>query len=451
MKLFVAILLNVGLFALVVPWLRRQWRWAAPGWWRVVFIGGLALRVLVGVYRNWALKLDAEFMNAIGQHVTAQLCANPAGAWQTLTRSVTIIPMGNYDAVYQNLSNTWFLIKLLALLNLGSLGRGWINGLYLSVFAFIGCWHLVRKLVEVFPETPAGAGVVAFLLWPSVWFWSTGISKEAVLLGSGAWLTAQVLGRLYGKGGQAPTGRFRVGWWLGTVALALLHFQMRYFFAVPLLVVLGGVALGWWLKQHGLARHRGVQVVALSAVLGAGAWLAPQISIGFSINKFTNQVIRVYSFEVDHSVGRPHFEYPDLRPTLESIAAHAPLAAVNALTRPWLGESRLPLYVAAGLENAALLGLLALALVAARRGRAGYLPFEVGLGLAVLCGLLAVLMGLTTPNLGSLNRYRSELLPFLVLLLLQNDHAAAILQRLKLGGGSSLDSCEDKAAARPVA
>jgi hypothetical protein len=47
-----------------------------------------------------------------------------------------------------------------------------------------------------------------------------------------------------------------------------------------------------------------------------------------------------------------------------------------------------------------------------------------------------MLIGLTTPNFGSLNRYRSELLPFLLLLLLQNDYAAALLQRLGLGSGT---------------
>ena len=437
MRLVAAVLLNAGLLAMLVPWLCRQWRWAGPGWWRTVLVVGLALRVLVGVARNWTPKLDAEFMSGLSQPVTAQLWASPSTALQTLTKAITVIhigsPSGGYDAVYQNTSNTWFLIKILALLNLGSLGVGWLNGLYLSLFAFGGCWLLARTVAETLPRVPA-AGVVGFLLWPSVWFWATGISKEAVLLGSGAWLTARVLGCLYGgaMSGLATTQRW-VLWWLGTALLAGLHFQMRYFFALPLLGVLGGIALGHGLQRLGYVRNRWAQVAVLAAVLGAGVWLAPQFSIAFSVNKFTNQVTRVYSFEVAHSVGRPHFEYPGLRPTMASIAAHAPLAAINTVTRPWLGEAWQPLYVAAALENVALIGLLVLALVATARGRPGRLPFGLGLGLGVFCVVLAMLMGLTTPNLGSLNRYRSELLPFLLLLLLQNDYAAALLRRLGMG------------------
>ena len=455
MKLALALLLNAGLLALLLPWLARQWRWAGPGWWRIVFVAGLALRVGVGVGRSWSPQLDAGFMTSISQMVTAQIQHDPSAAWNILTKAVTVLRIQNgnlsYHAVYQNMSNTWILIKILAVLNLFTLQVSWLNGVYLSIFAFIGSWQLVRTLACVFPATPAGAGVVAFLLWPSVWFWTTGISKEAVLLGSGAWLTAKVVAAIYQED-AAATVRWRAGWWLGTAALALLHFQMRYFFAVPLLGVLAGVALGEALQRISHNHSRWVAAGALAAVLGAGAGVAPHLSVAFSVNKFTNQVARVYSFEAEHSAGRPHVEYSDLRPTGASIAAHAPAAALNALVRPWLGESRQPLYVAAGLENAALLVLLALAAAAAVRRRAGHLPFALGLGLAVCCGALAVLVGLTTANFGSLNRYRSELLPFLLLLLLQNDFAAAGMRFIGMAPGrNSAPADLGKSPVRPAA
>ena len=343
MKVVLAIILNMALLALLLPWLRRQWQWAATGPWRAVLVLGLGLRVGLGLARYWAHQIDAVGMSSVSDAMTDIFWADPAHAWRMLTGAVTVIPTKTaYNAVFQNMSNTWFLIKLLVFLNFGSLAMGWLNTLYLSLFAFVGCWKLVRKLVQVLPDTPAGAGVIAFLLWPSIWFWATGISKEAVLLGSGAWLTARVIDLLYSNShaaaDTAPAPRM-VSWWLGTAAVALLHFQMRYFFAAPLLGVLCGICLGQWLQQYRPTRHRWVQVAVLVAVLGAAAWVAPQVSVAFRMNKFTTQVVRVYEFEIAHSVGRPHFEYPDLRPTVESIVAYAPLAVVNALTRPWRGES----------------------------------------------------------------------------------------------------------------
>lgn len=437
MKVGLAILLNAAILGVLLPWLWRQWQQAGAGWWRLALVGGLGVRVGLGLLRNWTVRLDAEFMNNRGHEVTQQFWANPGQAWEVLTKPVTIIHIVNYEAVYQGMSNTWFLIKTLAILNFASLGIGWLNGLYMSVFAFVGCWQLARTVARIFPATPAGAGAVAFLLWPSVWFWATGLSKEALLLGSGAWFTALVLGRLYGResaarGGLAGVAR-QLAWWLGASGLAWLHFKMRYFFAAPLLIILAGVALARALQQLGLARARWVQVGAVAAVLGLGSWLAPQLSVAFRINKFVNQVVRVYASDLPNLAGRPHFEYLMLQPTLESVVAHVPQAIVNAMVRPWLGESRDPRMLAAGVENLLLLLLLAVAVIATARGRAGHLPFILSVGLLVFCLVLAALTGLTTPNLGSLHRYRSDLVPYLLLLLLQNDYAAAALRRLGMG------------------
>ncbi|OGX87679.1 hypothetical protein BEN47_00490 [Hymenobacter lapidarius] len=458
MKVALAILLNIGLLAVLLPWLGRQWRWAGPTWWRLALVAGLGLRLGVGLARNWALKLDAEYMSSLARDVTTQIWTDPAAAFQTFMQAVVIIPFKSqsggvlYDAVFQSTSNTWILIKIIALLNLGSLGVGWINSFYISVFAFVGCWQLVRCLRTVLPGTPAGAGAVAFLLWPTAWFWATGISKESILLGSGAWLTARVLGSLYGPADARPRRWWQpVGWWLATAALAWLHFHLRYFFALPLLGVLGAVALARGIALLGWRHTRMIQGGVIISVLAAGLWVLPQLSVAFSINKFTYQVIRVYSHEVTQSVGKPHVEYPNLRPTIESIAAHAPLAAANSLTRPWLGESRQPLYIIMSLENAGLVMLFALALVAAWRRRSGHLPFELGVGLVVFCVILAVLIGLTTPNYGSLSRYRSGLLPFLVFLLLQNDYAAALLHRLGLRAGPPPATTSVEVLAGPAA
>ena len=437
-KLGVAFGFNALLLAVMVPWMALQWH-EATGWWRRAFAIGLSLRLVTGLIRHWHLKLDAYYMSSVGDVVTEQLWVEPIGFWRMLTQSVTVLPnvTGTYKFVYQSSSNTWNVAKILSILNLGSLGCAQINAIYLSIFAFVGCWILARTLAAHFPTTPIWAGAVALLFWPSVWFWATGISKEALLLSSGAWLAARVIAVLYptlAVNSTRPVAR-SWGWWGGTLALALLHVAMRYFFALPLLAVLGGVALGRGFERW--LPHRWAAIVGMVVIFGGGALVAPELSVAFRMNKFVNQVIKVYRFDVAQSVGRPHFEYPNLRPTGASLLAHAPQAVVNTLTQPWLGQSRQPLYLAVGLENAALLLLLLLAVGALVRHRGGHLPFAVVLGLSIYCVLLAFLMGITTPNLGSLHRYRSAMLPFLLLLLLQNDYAAAALRRLPFARAKS--------------
>ncbi len=432
--------LNAALLAVLLPWLRREWR-CLSGPWRWALGLGLTLRLAVGGVRGINPFWDAAYFGDLGQLLNAQFWADPAGAWQSLTGDA--VRFAGQQIVFYGMSNTLFMGKIIFVLDLASLGVSWMNGLYLSLWAFAGCWRLARVLAQVLPATPAGAGVVGLMLWPSTIYWAVGLSKEAVLLGSATWLTALVVARLYGPP-VVRNWRRTLGWWGGATGLALMHFDMRYFFAAPLLGGLLGLALVQGLRRRGWARRHLAQVLVLGAVLGAGAWLAPQVSGAFRLNKLTSQVIRIYDLNLFMSVGRPHFEYPDLRPTAASFLAHTPQAAWNTLTRPWLGESARPQYVLAGLENALLLALLAVALTALARGRGGRLPFALAVVLVGYCLLLTVLIGLSTPNLGTLSRYRSVLLPFWLLLLLQNDYAAAALRRLGLGQGAPRGPANDR-------
>ena len=112
----------------------------------------------------------------MGQLLTAQLWARPATAWALWLGHEVPAAQGVWR-VYE-WSNTLFYIKLIGLLNLASLSQPWLTCCYLSLSCFVGCWVLVRTLARLFPAAPAGAGVVAFLLWPSVVWWTAGATKE---------------------------------------------------------------------------------------------------------------------------------------------------------------------------------------------------------------------------------------------------------------------------------
>ena len=425
MKVVLAILLNGALLAVLLPWLRRQWQ-EVGGWMRTALVIGLGARLAVAIATGRHLVHDAGYMSHYGQLLTAQLWAEPVAAFRTLWSDE--LHYAGDAVVFHGMSNTFLFIKIVAFLDLGSLSTNWVNAIYFSLFSFAGCWQLSRALAKAFPQTPAGAGVLAFVLWPSVIFWASGVTKESMVLGSGAWMLALFIDLFFGIEKHPKWQQWL--WSFGLAVMMLVHFKMRYFFAAPILGALIVLALVRLLQRFGLACGRWLQVVVMVGVLSAGAWLASEVNVAFRVNKFTNQVMRNYGHNVAASVGKPHFEYSDLQPTTESIVRHMPQAVANALTRPWLGESKEWLYVAAGFENVLLLLLLAVALLAAWQGKSGRLPFGLGLVLVVHCLVLAVLLGLSTPNLGSLHRYRSGLLPYLVLLLLQNEYMAVALCRL---------------------
>lgn len=428
MRVVISLLLNSGLLALLLPWLRRQWQWAATGWWRAGLVAGLVGRLVVAVFSGLHLSPDGARMSYYGHELTSRLWANPA-SWPGLLTTGEL-GAGAGRIYFQSTSNTLLFSKLLALLNLASLDTNWLNGVYLSLCTFAACWYLVRKLAVVFPGTnAAGAGLLAFVVWPSVMYWASGIAKDTLVLGSGAWFLAEVLGLAYTDGSVAQ----RLKAVLRLLLSAGLHFAMRYFFAVPLFAGAAVLAMLLVIKRLGLRPARLTQVVLAGLLLTGGAYAASEVSIVFRLNKFTSQLMYMRTQGLKTSRGKTIFiDYPELRPTNESILAHVPRAALNAIARPWLGESTEIKFVAAALENTLIIGLLLLAGWAAWRRRAGKLPFELVLALSIQCLALAVLMGLSTANLGSLHRYRSVMLPYLLLLLLQNDYVAAGLRRLRL-------------------
>lgn len=433
MRLAVSILLNVLLAIGFIHWLRAEYRRAGPGLqrWLLPALGWRLLLTaissqwpspdLIGPNRpnpaNWSRWLATYFWE------------QPAQVWPTLQRADFYLH-GQAVHFYQ-WSNTLFLYKILALLSVVSGGMLWLNGLYLSLLCFVACWSLVRVLGEVFPLASSSAASVAWLAWPTVVWWTAGLTKETLGVGAGAGLVALALPLLYGA---RPAGRFwpAVGRAALFLLLAWVMVRMRYFFALPLLgglLVLAGVRLAT--RRGWLGARPPAQVAGVLLGLGLAGGLA--VALGgerLSLSYFSREVAANYQHGLRTSLGRPHLLYPGWQPTPASLLGHAPLAAAYTLVRPWPGESAQPLYLGASLENALLLALLGLALVAAWRGRAGRLPVALVVMLGLYCLLLAAFIGLSTPNLGTLGRYRVALLPWLLLLVLQNDYARSLLKKL---------------------
>ena len=84
MKLALALVLNGLLLAWLLPWLRRQWRENPAPVWRGALVLGLGARLLVGGAKSLYLVKDGVYISELGRLLTAQLWADPAGAWQSL-------------------------------------------------------------------------------------------------------------------------------------------------------------------------------------------------------------------------------------------------------------------------------------------------------------------------------------------------------------------------------
>lgn len=413
------LLSNALLLSLLAWWLRHAWRRAAPAL-RSWLLPALAWRLLFTAAAAALPSSDAQQASYGARGLAARLLAYPDQALAILGQA-RLYDLDGRSREFYKWSQTLFFDKLVALLSLATGGTLWVNACYLSLGCFVASWALVSALRRALPQAPPGAAQVAFLLWPTVLWWTSGLNKEAVIVGAGAGVVALVLPVLYPASGakRLPWGRL-AGQLLAALLLAWVLVRMRYFFALPLLgglLALAGVRVAskrGWLGPGWRAQVGGL-LLGLALLAGVAKLLGGRL---MEIGYFTSEVTLNYQHGLSTSGGRPHLEYAHWQPTAAGLLARAPLAVVYTLTRPWLGEGRQLLYVGAGLENLLLTALVVLALVAAGRGRPGPLPVALVAMLLLYCLLLAAFIGLSTPNLGTLSRYRIVLLPWLLWLVL---------------------------------
>jgi hypothetical protein len=311
--------------------------------------------------------------------------------------------------------SAWNMPRLLSMPMLLTNGNYYLSSLYLSLFSFAGLWFFVNALTRYFKATAIPA-VVAFLLFPSVVYWSSGVLKESVLMGGMGLLLGSSLYLLFGK------LRYKPVLYLFLFVLGLyLIWLVKYFVAVALVLML---ALALLLKaifyNPRLAHiHWLPKLLALLILFSGIAFLGTQLNPNLHLEALPDVVYLNYQTSLIASQDKPRIDFPFLEPTYLSFALHSQLAFIGMLFRPFIWEVYNIRTFAAALENTVLL-LLAFGFLRDLFGegrvkwRHGYLLTAV----LVYVFVMGVLLAYSMPNLGTLSRYRVVVLPFVVYLLL---------------------------------
>jgi hypothetical protein len=394
------------------------WRSAGNKTLRQFFWPALLLKLMAGVMLGWVYQRYLGAGDTWGFHtetlkVIVAAKEHPGQYFRLLFfNELGQIPIG-YSR-WPEYSNSFFFIKLLSLLYFMTGNSYWFSGFYLSLFSFWGSWYLVEKLNTNFPEYGT-ASVIAFLFFPSVFFWTSGVSKDSVLMGS-LCLTAGLFLQLSltRYSGKAIGGILLLG------ASMYLLWKIKFFLAAVLLVLLFTWLLLQWLtpKMKGLQPRRN-QFLAWLMLLLVGAFIASFAHPTFNLDFFAQHIVWNYkNIMALTDKANPLLTFPDLQPSLPSVLENAPSAILQMLFRPFLWEPAPLIYKVIALENLLLL-LLVITTVFNQLRIKKVLPLPSFLAvLLVFFCISAVLVTLPTPNLGSLNRYRAPLLPFFVLIVL---------------------------------
>lgn len=304
-----------------------------------------------------------------------------------------------------------FFVKLIVPLGI-LIDNYWMINVYCSVFAFMGLWNLSNRIVSIFSISKT-AVVISFLLFPSIVFWSSGMVKEAILLGCIGFSMSFYLKWVYERRKPEIIELiiFIIALWLilsiKYYVFAILFFLMITHFAHRMVVYSFP-----WLKEYRV--HRIVVYYLVLANLGFSAgWVHPNLSIGNLYQALHVNYVDTIELANNHNVFHlVHFEKSEW-----GMLWDLPKAIICGLFGPFINSGRGYIGWFSVVENYTLLLITAYFFVdqTRRKWKGWTLEHLVVVNYIIL---MAAFLSFASPNWGALIRYKVAFTPLLMLLLL---------------------------------
>lgn len=320
----------------------------------------------------------------------------------------------HFDSLYYKKMNNWYrkyetvtyndshtIIRVNAIVRLVSIGFFQVHNLFFIILSFIGLMALFKTFCRYFTEYKYWLYGAVFLL-PSVVFWSSGAMKESLLFfATGIFLYACQ---------QILFSSLNLKWvFVAAVGVFFLFFTKMYVLAVFIPVLAGNLWIVLTGNKHAFAKLASSLLVF--------------INIGILIGKFypAYNVFELFVGKQHDFVGLARFENAGslispvpVEPHFASFLLNSPQALINTLFRPFPTEIGSLLMVPAVFENMLLVIFVLLALLFHRKQIKHVRIIYFCLLFSIV---LSIIIGITTPVLGALVRYRIPVLPFLYIAL----------------------------------
>jgi hypothetical protein len=325
------------------------------------------------------------------------LMSDPAEFVASLFRS-------NYEGGYTNFlqsHNSWwndlkanFLIKIMAIWNVFSFAHYYINLIFYSFITLFGPVAIYRVMKDVFPRRKVPVLIATFLI-PSFIYWTSGLHKEGLIF-TGLGLICY---HLYYGFKEKRFSFFRISMIILGFLLVLI---LRNFLILPLLT-----AIIAWIASEKLNlkpfKVFGLIYIAAMLIFFCGKYIHPKLN-------FLNAVA-VKQKEFMNLGGGSAIQVNSLEPTVSSFITNAPQAFLLSTIRPYPSDVHHLLSLAAAMEINTVLLLFIIFLFWRRNGihMNPFLIFCLFFSFSVL-----MMIGYSVNVLGAIVRYRSIVIPFLI-------------------------------------
>lgn len=304
-------------------------------------------------------------------------------------------------------SRALLMVKIVSVVNLIAHDNYWVSSLYFSFLSFLTSWGLVKVIIRA-NVALRHAATAAFLFFPSVVFWSSGLIKESLAMASLFFLSAIFLKCWL---------RENVSWWewIGALLAMWLTWMLKYYYlAVFLSVVIPTILVKLFFAPRVTSRPLFLALVWVGLFF-VQVTIASTALPNFYPHRFLGVIVSNHDEFVAISGADDLIHYHSLRPSVGSILQNVPLALFSGLFRklPWEAHTALQFF--SSVENMLLILLTVASLVNIR------MAFEsperlLLFSIVAYAVLLCVFLALSSPNFGTLSRYRVSFLPYYLLL-----------------------------------
>jgi hypothetical protein len=310
---------------------------------------------------------------------------------------------GGYAGIFSSGDSYWndlkgnIVIKLVSVFNLLSRGDYYINSLFFNFIIFFGHIILYRLFIKMFPGRPIWVIIGCFLL-PSALYFSSGIHKDGLVF-----LMLAVL--IYSVYQSLLKNRF------GTKRVLLIMISLVFLFLLRSYIFLVLIpALFTWIL---VAKTKWPGMVVFAAAYLLGGVLV--FNIDAVLPKIRPlEIITAKQTEYIHlPVAATQIELTPLQPTFKSFAVNAPQAINHGFLRPYIWELPVKSVLPVSIEWLLYQFLILLFIFFSRKDlNKDDRPFWLFIIFFIISVFL--LIGYIVPNLGTLARYRSIYLPFII-------------------------------------
>lgn len=309
-------------------------------------------------------------------------------------------------------------IKFAVLPGILGFGSYFVMNLFLSFFCFLGLWNLFKVFVDRYDNLNKQLSY-GILFIPTVVFWASGISKEAIVMGAFGHV-------VYYSYKWFILGKFNI------------IYVPYYIFCLYCIAIIKGYILvaflpalfvWYFLEIRGKIKNKLIRNIStpliVTFLIGIlyiffNALGSSKLFQEYATEETINRVVIYYEYLSQEGYAGSRYDIGKIEPNLSSIISTIPRAINVTIFRPYIWEVHNLSALIASIESSFI--LIFTIIILFKKGIKNILfiifsdPFLISSLIFVL--IFGAAVGLTSGNFGTLVRYKMPCMPFFVSLLI---------------------------------